>query len=57
MCGRRNFVFYGRRFDNQPGGLSGTETVMTQELIANMLGVRREGVTVDLRLDLNQCLH
>jgi len=45
MCGRRNFVFYGRRFDNQPGGLSGTETVMTQELIANMLGVRREGVT------------
>jgi Mn-dependent DtxR family transcriptional regulator len=25
--------------------LSGTELVMTQELIANMLGVRREGVT------------
>ncbi len=26
--------------------LSGTELVMTQDLIANMLGVRREGVTV-----------
>jgi CRP-like cAMP-binding protein len=25
--------------------LSGNELVMTQELIANMLGVRREGVT------------
>jgi Mn-dependent DtxR family transcriptional regulator len=25
--------------------LSGSELVMTQELIANMLGVRREGVT------------
>ena len=25
--------------------LSGTELLMTQELIANMLGVRREGVT------------
>ena len=25
--------------------LQGTELVMTQELIANMLGVRREGVT------------
>ena len=25
--------------------LDGTELVMTQELIANMLGVRREGVT------------
>jgi Mn-dependent DtxR family transcriptional regulator len=26
--------------------LSGNQLVMTQELIANMLGVRREGVTV-----------
>jgi hypothetical protein len=29
----------------EPGRLQGAELVMTQELIANMLGVRREGVT------------
>ena len=29
----------------EPGPAHGSELVMTQELIANMLGVRREGVT------------
>ncbi len=29
----------------EPGPVEGKELVMTQELIANMLGVRREGVT------------
>ena len=29
----------------EPGHLQGDELLMTQELIANMLGVRREGVT------------
>jgi hypothetical protein len=29
----------------QPRSVAGNELVMTQELIANMLGVRREGVT------------
>jgi hypothetical protein len=33
-----------RIFWTKPG-LRGNELVMTQELIANMLGVRREGVT------------
>jgi len=38
--------------------LSGNELVMTQELIANMLGVRREGVTeAALKLQKNGTIH
>jgi len=38
--------------------LKGNELVMTQELIANMLGVRREGVTeAGLKLQANRLIH